>query len=167
MDILLKKIVSGGQTGVDRAALDAALTFNLPIGGWCPKDRLAEDGAIAKKYPLQETPESDYITRTKLNVKDSDATLIISKAPLTGGTLLTADYAQAIEKPYYVLNWHDVTDDNIAKVMAWLATNQVQVLNLAGPRASGGEQAYDRAYDIIIGLLESILQRKNYVKTIK
>ena len=88
------KIISGGQTGADRAALDWAMANNIPHGGWCPLGRLAEDGKIDAQYNLLETPKADYLQRTEWNVRDSDATVIISLAPqLTGGSLATAELA--------------------------------------------------------------------------
>ena len=91
---LLSEIVSGGQTGVDRAALDVALSLQIPHGGWCPKGRRAEDGPIDSKYLLKETDEEKYEVRTEKNVIDSDGTLIFSKGLLTGGTLLTLEMAR-------------------------------------------------------------------------
>ena len=90
-----EKIVSGGQTGVDRAALDAALALGIPCAGWCPKGRRAEDGAIPERYPVAETESADYEERTRLNVGDADATLILASGPLSGGTGLTAETAEA------------------------------------------------------------------------
>ena len=97
------KIVSGGQTGVDRAALDSALEHRLPIGGWCPKHRKALDGPIPDKYPLQETKSSDYRVRTEWNIRDTGATLILNTGKLTGGTKLTYDLALKQNKPVRVV----------------------------------------------------------------
>ena len=99
------RIVSGGQTGADRAALDWAISNDIPHGGWCPAGRLAEDGMIDSRYNLQETPESKYIQRTEWNVRDSDATIIFSTSPkLSGGSLATAEIAMSLNKPYLFLS---------------------------------------------------------------
>ena len=93
-------IVSGGQTGADRAALDWALKHNVPCGGWCPKGRKAEDGPIDSKYPLKETPSASYLQRTEWNVRDSDATVLFSIQPtLSGGSKRTMEFAMAHKKP--------------------------------------------------------------------
>jgi len=96
-------IVSGGQTGVDRAALDVALALGIPCGGWCPKGRLAEDGPLPDRYPLRETEFEGYSKRTKLNVQDSDGTLLFTRQRPSGGTKLTLQYAQRIGKPFKVV----------------------------------------------------------------
>jgi len=135
----LLKIVSGGQTGVDRAALDWALANGAACGGWCPLGRLAEDGIIDLRYPLRETPETDPAQRTEWNVRDSDGTLIVSLAKrLVGGTRLTEVLAEHLAKPHLVLAKTD--GDLSAQVEAlrrFIAENGIQVLNIAGPRASG------------------------------
>jgi hypothetical protein len=95
----ITKIISGGQTGVDRAALDVAIELELPCGGWCPRGRLAEDGTVPDRYPLQETRSAEYAERTERNVIDSDGTLIIATRPLTGGTALTVELAHRRDKP--------------------------------------------------------------------
>mgnify|MGYP003793290687 CR=1 FL=1 len=92
---MIKKIVSGGQTGVDRAALDVAMQLGIPVGGWCPRGRRAEDGRIPDSYPLREASSVNYAKRTELNVRDSDGTLILSGGPLTGGTALTESLARS------------------------------------------------------------------------
>jgi hypothetical protein len=131
---MLKKIVSGGQTGVDRAGLDAASEAGYPIGGYCPKGRIAEDGVIPDKYPLIETKSKEYKFRTELNVINSDGTLIINKGELTGGTKAT--YINAIEHNNLVLIVE--IDENPDPVVAvkWLRENKIEILNIAGPRES-------------------------------
>jgi predicted Rossmann-fold nucleotide-binding protein len=129
-----KKIVSGGQTGVDRAALDVALELGVPCGGWCPKGRLAEDGVINGHYPLLETDSPEYPVRTEMNVKDSDATLIITHGPATGGTARTLELAKKHKRPYLVVDFSKRKDPAIVK--KWLEFNKVGTLNVAGPRES-------------------------------
>ena len=131
----LRKIVSGGQTVVDRAALDAALELGIVCGGWCPKGRLAEDGRIASRYPLTETASEDYAQRTERNVRDSDGTLIINRgAQLVGGTAQTREVAARLNKPCLVI---DLTDPlPSTTIFRWLNTRRVRTLNVAGPRES-------------------------------
>lgn len=129
----LVKIVSGGQTGADRAGLDAGLDAGLAAGGWCPRGRLAEDGRIPARYALREMAKPGYPPRTRQNVLDSDATLILSDAEPTGGTRLTMVFALKLSKPFLVVK---PSTDDPARVAAWLADNQVGVLNVAGPKES-------------------------------
>lgn len=130
----ITKIVSGGQTGVDRAALDVALALGIPCGGWCPKGRRAEDGAIPAHYPLTETTSKDYRVRTRRNVRDSDGTLILMRGPLSGGTALTRRLAKEMRKPCFVV---DLTRrPRVSDVRTWLASNNICTLNVAGPRES-------------------------------
>ena len=134
----ISKIISGGQTGADRAALDWAIANNIPHGGWCPKGRLAEDGVIDTKYNLQETPKSEYLQRTEWNVRDSDATAIFSIAPiLTGGSLATAEIAAAQRKPCLQLSEAQSISENATDLRKFLKEHNVGKLNVAGPRASG------------------------------
>lgn len=128
------KILSGGQTGVDRAALDSAIGFSLPCGGWCPKGRIAEDGIIPSHYPLQETPSADYSQRTRYNVRDSDGTLVLSFGKPTGGTQLTIEVAQTLKKPLLVVDLEKLTSTEAA--LDWLKLAQIKTLNIAGPRES-------------------------------
>jgi len=100
---MIKKIVSGAQTGVDRAGLDAAMKLGVATGGWCPAGRLAEDGTIPEKYALTETESADYKVRTEWNVRDSDATLILNLGPLEGGTALTTELAKQHKKPCLIV----------------------------------------------------------------
>src|SRR3989304_5681242 len=100
----VRQIVTGGQTGVDRGALDAAIARGIPHGGWCPQGRLAEDGRIPDLYQIQENDSPDYTIRTERNVLDSDATLILCRGPLSGGTLLTFHFAKQHQKPCLVVD---------------------------------------------------------------
>jgi hypothetical protein len=131
---LFQKIVSGGQTGVDRAALDVAFEVGLPCGGWCPKGRKAEDGIIAACYPLQETSSDVYAQRTEWNVRDSDGTLVLTKGAPTEGTAFTIEVAARLGKPCLILDLD--RDPPPQAVHAWAARHQVRILNVAGPRES-------------------------------
>jgi len=128
------RIVSGGQTGADRSALDWALTHGVACGGWCPRGRRAEDGPLHPRYPLAETPSADYAQRTDWNVRDSDATVIFSlSARLSGGSRVTRERALHWRKP--CLHLHPGADAAVA-LRAFLDLHRPQVLNIAGPRAS-------------------------------
>jgi hypothetical protein len=128
------RIISGGQTGADRGALDAAIELGSPHGGWCPRSRLAEDGPIPDRYRLRETESSEYAVRTEQNVIDSDATLIFCRGRPSGGTLLTLRLAEAHGRPSRVLDLDRSPD--AAEVRRWLDQQQVETLNVAGPRES-------------------------------
>jgi Circularly permutated YpsA SLOG family len=144
---MITRIVSGGQTGVDRAALDVALELGVPCGGWCPRGRRAEDGRIDDRYPLTETPWDGYPQRTEWNVRDSDGTLILTCGEPDRGTVLTVRLAQERKKPYLVV---DVNGDiDVSAVRAWVEANGVRVLNVAGPRESSSPGIHDRAADLL------------------
>jgi hypothetical protein len=132
--VTLKKVISGGQTGVDRGALDAALDLGLEAGGWAPKGRRAEDGIIPDRYPVKETPSRDYEQRTEWNVRDSDATLVLTTGKPEGGTHSTIETAHRLEKPVFVVDL--LKPHNLASISFWLDYEQVKVLNVAGPRES-------------------------------
>ena len=144
---MLKKIISGGQTGVDRAALDFALQNGYPCGGWCPKGRKAEDGPIDEKYPLTETGTFKYAVRTKLNVTDSDGTLILFDTEMGAGTKLTADYANNWGKPLLILNLNQA--EACEELSHWLSANRIEVLNVAGPRESTNPGIHQKAKDFL------------------
>jgi hypothetical protein len=123
--------VSGGQTGVDRAALDVALDLGLPCAGWCPRGRRAEDGPIPARYPLRETPTADYPQRTEWNVRDSDGTLLLHQGRKGRGTALTARLARRLRRPLLEV---DLRRADAAAVRAWVAAQGIARLNVAGPR---------------------------------
>jgi hypothetical protein len=150
------KIVSGGQSGVDRAALDVALELGVPCGGWCPRGRVAEDGRIARRYPLRETPSASYGQRTRWNVRDSDATLILNLGHLSGGTRLTVEIAATLGRPWRLV---DLADPPTADMLAgWIRARAVEVLNVAGPRESGRPGAYLAAARFLRGVLAAIVR---------
>jgi hypothetical protein len=135
------KIVSGGQTGVDRAALEWALTHRVPHAGWCPKGRKAENGTIPTQFKLKETPNPSYAIRTQWNVRDSDGTVIFSRTQtLQGGTRKTAIFARNLRKPCLHLARSLGVNEAAKKLNEFLKEHRVSVLNVAGPRAS--EQPY-------------------------
>jgi hypothetical protein len=133
---MIDRLISGGQTGVDRAALDVALELGISCGGWCPLGRKAEDGPVPEHYPLSETPLGGYSQRTRWNVRDSDGTLILSWGTPTGGTLLTQEVCRSTGKPHLVIALAD--ESNVVAVVQvasdWIATNLARgVLDAAGP----------------------------------
>jgi hypothetical protein len=142
----IEKIVSGGQTGVDRGALDAAIDLGVPYGGWCPHGRRAEDGRIPARYALVETAATAYAVRTERNVRDSDGTLVLCVGAPRRGTALTCDIARRLRKPLRVV---DVTHPPpLADLRMWITTSAIRVLNVAGPRESAqpGMQRHARAF---------------------
>ena len=144
------KIVSGGQTGVDRATLDAALECGIDAGGWCPEGRKAEDGVIPDKYPLKELPNADYRQRTKQNVIDSDGTVIIYFGYPTGGTELSIAFCISENKPYVLVDAEEIVlDAAVVKVDKFIKDKSITTLNVAGPRAAGKPGAYDYARALI------------------
>ncbi len=134
---VFEKIVSGGQTGADQGALDAALELGHPCGGWCPKGRKSELGHIPDKYPVIEHDSSNYVARTEANVVDSDGTLIFTYGEPTGGTRLTVDLVKKHKRPYYIF---DVETESLNLtpeiIWKWGLDSNVFVLNVAGPRES-------------------------------
>lgn len=130
----IKKVISGGQTGADRGGLDAALDLGLEHGGYCPAGRKAEDGVISWKYVLEETSSKGYESRTKLNVKHSDATVVFTRGPLTPGSALTITEAKLLGRPFVHVDLDDA--DCHFKLRNWLGTVRPSVLNVAGSRES-------------------------------
>jgi len=141
------KIISGGQTGADRAALDFAIARGIPHGGSCPLGRRAEDGVIDARYQLTETPEEKSVYRTRANVRDSDGTVVFTHGPLKGGSRVTADYAAKLEKPCLHLDLKSFEPPDAAEhLKEWIATNKIRILNVAGPRASHAPLLYDLVF---------------------
>jgi len=157
-----KRIISGGQTGVDRAALDAAMELGIPVSGWCPRGRKALDGVIPDKYPLTETRGKAYQARTKWNVRDSDTTLILCLGEPSGGTALTIKYCEQLGKPFYVhcLNseWGTYVDgEDFYGVIYWMNCHAIDVLNVAGPREGKYFPVYDQAHSFLTGVFRQQL----------
>jgi len=151
---MIKKIISGGQTGADQAALDAAIKLNLPHGGWIPHGRLTEDGPLPNKYQLLEMPTEDYPARTEKNVLEADGTLILSHGKVTGGSKLTQKLTKEHNKPCLHV---DLTDQPVfyvaSDVYKWVLENEIQVINVAGSRASKDPEIYEDTYNVIRGIL--------------
>ncbi len=139
----LEKIISGGQTGVDRAALDIAMELGIPCGGWCPQGRRAEDGRIPDSYPLQEAASPDYRVRTRLNVEDSDGTLVLTKGSPKGGTALTLKLAKRVKKPFLLVDLDREVDPS--QVLQWIKGKSLRVLNVAGPREGESVGIFEKA----------------------
>jgi hypothetical protein len=150
---MISKIVSGGQTGVDRAALDVAIKLGISHGGWVPKGRKAEDGIISDKYLLIETPTEDYKERTEQNVKDSNGTLIISRGALTEGSAFTRDMATKYKRPWIHVDLEKTNAFKAAQdIRIWIVRQKVKILNVAGPRASNDA----RIYELTMKVLEAV-----------
>ncbi|NTU74159.1 hypothetical protein HGB07_08540 [Candidatus Roizmanbacteria bacterium] len=153
--MVISSIVSGAQTGVDRAALDVALELQIPCGGWVPKGRLDEQGIILSKYPnLRETESTEPNVRTELNVRDSDATLILTQGELIGGSKYTAQKAIELQRPLLHLDLKTRSDNAaVREIMVWLEEVKPRVLNIAGPRHSEDKTIYSRAKSILTNTL--------------
>jgi hypothetical protein len=149
---MVKKIISGGQTGADRAALDFAIKFDIPHGGWIVKGRMAEDGILDQRYMLQEIHEFSYPKRTLKNVLDSDGTLIISHGPLTGGSDYTRKMAVSRKRPCLHIDLLQMGQFHAAeKIRTWIFDRRIEILNIGGPRQSKDSKIYDD----VMGILES------------
>lgn len=134
---MFKKIISGGQTGADRAALDMAIKFNFDHGGWIPKGRRTEQGPLPVKYQLREMATEDYRERTRQNILDSHGTLILSRGKLTGGSKLTQSFARVIGRPHCCIDLLNTEEFEAAVVLkSFIMENNIEILNVAGPRLS-------------------------------
>ena len=147
----LLRIISGGQTGVDRAALDVAFALGLPHGGFCPRGRRAEDGPIPPHYPMEELDTDDYAIRTERNVIEADATLILYRSRMTGGTLLTFHLAKKHCKPHRTIRLDRAYDTQ--PLLQWIQETPIKTLNVAGPRASTDPDVYELAATFLWELL--------------
>ena len=154
---MLKKIISGGQTGADLAALDVAIKFGFEHGGWIPQGRLTEAGPLPLRYRLKETQSASYPERTRRNIMDSDATLIVARGELTGGTLLTRKIAVDAARPLCLIDLSSIEDFEGAMVVhGFLFDHRIEVLNVAGPRASHDPGIYDDVKIILEAMLYMI-----------
>jgi hypothetical protein len=149
------KIVSGGQTGVDRAGLDAAMSLKVKTGGYMPKGALAEDGKVPCKYRLKETKTADYAERTILNILISGATLIVNKGELEGGTLLTYQICLKKKKPVLILDITPPLNKLKTELAVFLNRYKPQTLNIAGPRESKYPGIYKAAFKFLMDVFVS------------
>lgn len=146
MELFISKIISGGQTGADRAALDYALEHNIECGGFCPKGRLCENGTIPEHYPLTETSKPDNDHRTMKNVLASDGTLILTFDLKMGpGSRLTLDFCKQNNKPALLIDLRADISKNLYKVKWWIDNNNIKTMNIAGGRESTAPGIYDAA----------------------
>ncbi len=175
---MITKFLSGGQTGADCGGLDAAIHCELPHGGWCPRGRIAEDGIIPSKYRLKEMASPEYLPRTKANVFDSDATVIFTYGPLTGGSLQTAAYAHRLQKPWHKVDFTDTTPKQAIKdIVLWLAGDEEFndydeyvicpptlecVLNAAGSRESHASGIQEEVFHIMVEVLRKVNSTSKY-----
>ena len=149
---MIIKIISGGQTGVDRAALDAAIELGFEYGGFCPKGRLAEDGVILNKYNLTELSSYRYLKRTFENVQASDGSLVIHQGTVSGGTLKTKDYCQMINKSFFEVNLLENLEKIPLNFDTWIKENHIIIMNVAGPRESE-TPVYGRTFSLLMDIL--------------
>jgi hypothetical protein len=151
------KIISGGQTGVDRAALDVALRHGIECGGWCPAGRLDEFGKIPDHYPVQELQGGGFTERTLQNVKESDGTVVIYSAELRGGTEQTVRFCVELKRPHHLIDASKISAEGAAKLIGdFVRKNKINILNVAGPRQSEWPEGYayaSRAVDIFLTTL--------------
>ena len=160
---MIRKIISGGQTGADRAALDIAIKFEIPHGGYVPRGRKSEDGTVPEKYNMSELSTSLYPARTEKNIQSSDGTLILTRGILTGGSKLTEKLALKHGKPLCVTDLKEISEFQASlKIIKWAVENQIETLNVAGPRASHDVKIYDMALDVLETVL--YLQETHYAR---
>ena len=151
---MLTKIISGGQTGADQAALDVAIKLNIPHGDWIPKGRKTEDGILPDKYKLDEMPTASYPKRTEKNILDSDGTVIFSRGKLSGGSALTRKLAKQHQKTWVHIDLDKVQKTEAAEIIAgWIDNHNIQVLNVAGQRASKDPDIHDLVSRILEGIV--------------
>lgn len=153
---MLKKINSGGQSGADISGIDAAIESNFPYGGWLPKGRKTEYGPLPEKYQMQEMTRGGYPKRTEQNVKDSDGTVIFTHKKLSGGSRLTANLTESWGKPWLHINLSQIDQkEAILMLSKWLKKNNIEILNVAGSRASKDPEVHGKVFQIIKTILNN------------
>jgi len=148
--VLQVKIISGGQTGVDRAALDAALKHGIDCGGWCPGGRLDELGRIPDRYPVKELEHGGFAERTLQNVKDSGGTVIIFSGKLSGGTEKTLGFCVERKRPHELIDASKISTEDAARLIVdFVCKHKIHILNVAGPRESEWPEGYHYAFRVL------------------
>jgi len=166
----IRKIISGGQTGADQAALDVAIDYGIPHGGWIPKGRKTEKGRLPDKYRLKELSSIDYAKRTELNVIDSEGTLILSHGPLTGGSALTKSLAKKHNRSCLHVDLNSMSEYKaVEAIRSWIESRDIHVLNVAGPRASEDLEIYDATQRVLKAVIYPPPERMTpqYPKTVE
>jgi hypothetical protein len=154
------KIISGGQTGVDRAALDVALSHGIECGGWCPAGRFDEFGKIPDRYPVQELQSGGFTERTLQNAKDSDGTIVIYPGELYGGTEQTVRFCVDLKRPHQLIDGSEISAEGAGNLIAdFVRDNKIDILNIAGPRQSEWPDGYDYAFRVLDIFLRSCSHR--------
>jgi len=165
---MIEKIISGGQTGADQAALDAAIKLGIPHGGWIPKGRITENGPLPDKYDLIEMPTTSYPERTKKSLREADGTLILSYGRLTGGSEYTRKWALKYNKSMLHIDLYSITPfDATVLINDWIVEHDINVLNVAGPRASKDSKIYQSTLDIIESVLFLCFSENNFIHKAK
>jgi len=150
------KIISGGQTGVDRAALDVALKHGMECGGWCPAGRLDELGKIPDRYPVRELEQGSFAERTLQNVRDADGTVVIFKNGLHGGTEFTVQCCKQLQRPHLLIDAAQVSSEAASRLLAdFVREREIEMLNVAGPRQSEWPEGYEYAVRVLYDLLST------------
>jgi hypothetical protein len=159
------KIISGGQTGVDRAALDIALKHGIDCGGWCPAGRVDEVGRISDRYPLRELEHGGFTERTLQNVKDSDGTVIIYSRQLSGGTEETVRFCVEQEQPHELIDASKLSTEKAARsIVNLIREHNIDILNVAGPRQSEWPEGYDYAFSVLEAFVNSIASKSTRLR---
>ncbi|MBT4364997.1 MAG: hypothetical protein HN737_05460 [Desulfobacterales bacterium] len=161
----IEKIISGGQTGADQAALDVAIKLDISHGGWIPKDRVTENGTLPDKYKLNEMPTDSYEARTEKNVMVSDGTLIISHGQLSGGSKLTLDLAEKHNRSYLHIDLNNTNSFNASReINLWIRNNNIRILNVAGSRASKDPNIYKATMDVLEAVIYMNMIKPDYLE---
>ena len=158
--LTIRKIISGGQTGADRAALDVAIELGIAHGGHVPRGRRAEDGPLDTRYHVRELTVESYDARTEANVRASDATLIVSIGPLAGGSALTRRLAEKHHKPVLHIDRSAGSREQAGDTICqWLTDQRPAVLNVAGPPESTAPGIYDEVRALLRAVLTEVRNR--------